>query len=75
MHAAAAAQDCGPGSPNFDPNDPYAGQGDEVPLDPSVSIIERYGEPADSEAQALREAVAACVVFEPVDKEAAALLQ
>lgn len=75
VHAAAAAQDCGPGSPNFDPNDPYAGQGGEVPLDPSVSAVERYGEPVDSEAQALREAAAACVVFEPVDKEAAALLR
>jgi hypothetical protein len=74
VHAAAAAQDCGPGSPNFDPNDPFAGQGEEVPLDPSVSVVERYGEPGDSEAQALREAAAACVVFEPVDEEAAALL-
>ena len=79
VHDAASAQDCGPGSPNFDPNDPYAGQSGapgsgEVPLDPSVSVVERYGEPADSEEQALREAAAACVVFEPVDEEAAALL-
>jgi hypothetical protein len=79
VHDAASAQECGPGTPNFDPNDPYAGQSGapgsgEVPLDPSVSVVERYGEPADSEEQALSEAAAACVVFEPVDEEAAALL-
>jgi hypothetical protein len=48
----------------YDERDPNAALGKEVPFDPDQTIVERYGEPGDTKAQALREAEAAGVVFE-----------